>query len=180
VFGEVLGLRESDLDVENAILTIDQTLKQSGRHVVFGTPKTERSRRTVTLPAEVVDALRQLRRWRQEERLRQGARYHDYGLVFCLPDGRPMHANNIRRRDMYQRLVRLGLPRIRPHDLRHTHGTRPALAGVDARTIADRLGHSSPAFTMKTYVHGVPESQRRAAEVANTLLTLLRPSEVAK
>ncbi len=69
-FGELLGVRETDLDLENATLTIDQTLKRAGRNVAFGKPKTERSRRTVTLPAQVVDALRQLRRWKAEQKLR--------------------------------------------------------------------------------------------------------------
>jgi integrase len=179
-FGELLGLRENDLDLDDALLMIDQTLKRPGRQVVFGKPKTERSRRTVTLPSQVVESLRQLRRWKREERLRQGSRYHDYGLVFSLPNGKPLHANNIRRRDMYPRLERLGLPRIRPHDLRHTHGTRLALAGVDARTIADRLGHSSPSFTMQTYVHGVPESQRHAADIATKLLPNLGPSQAGR
>jgi integrase len=113
-----------------------------------------------------VDGLRQLRKWRKEQRLRLGPKYRDLegskalGLVFCLADGRPLHQNNIRERDHYPRLKRLGLPRIRLHDLRHAHGTRLIAAGVDARTVADRLGHSSPAFTMSVYVNGTNETQK--------------------
>jgi integrase len=175
-FGELLGARETDLDLEHGVVIVEQTLKRPGPQAAFGKPKTPRSRRAVTLPVEVVDALRQLRRWKIEQKLRLGPKFRDYGLVFCLPSGRPMHPNNIRRRDLYPRLERLGLPRIRPHDLRHTHGTQLIAAGVDHRTVADRLGHSSPAFTMSVYVHGVSESQRRAAETATTLLLPSRGS----
>ncbi len=176
-FGEVLGLRESDLDLDSGLVTLEQSLKRPGPHPVFGTLKTKRSRRTITLPIEVVDALRQLRKWKIEQKLRRGPKFREYGLVFCGPSGKPLHQNNIRYRDHYPRLERLKLPRIRLHDLRHGHATYLVHAGVDHRTVADRLGHSSPSFTMKTYVHGVSESQRRAAEIASTLLVLSRPSE---
>ncbi len=164
--GEALGLREIDLDLDAGVLFIRQTLKQSGR---VGKPKTERSRRTVTLPPEVVDALRKVRKWKVEQKLRLGPKFRDCGLIFCTPRGRPLHQNNIRRRDFYPRLDRLELPKVRLHDLRHGHGTDLIAAGVDPRTVADRLGHSSPAFTMSVYVHAVSESQRRAAAVASTL-----------
>jgi integrase len=140
----------------------------------------DRSRRTIPLPVEVVDALRQLRKWKVEQKLRRGPRFREYGLVFCGPSGKPLHANNIRYRDHYPRLKRLKLPRIRPHDLRHGHASHLVAAGVDHRTVADRLGHSSPSFTLATYVHGVSEAQRRAAEVASTLLALSRPKEGAQ
>lgn len=179
-FGELLGIRETDVDLEHGKLTVDQTLKRSGPQVAFGKPKTPQSRRTITLPAEVVDGLRQIRRWRIEQKLRLGPKFRDYGLVFCLPNGKPLHQNNIRQRDFYPRLLRLGLPRIRPHDLRHTHGTYLAAAGIDARTIADRLGHSSPAFTMSVYVHGVSEAQRRAAEVGSSLVARPKQSGTAQ
>lgn len=169
-FGELLGLRETDLDLDGGIVSLEQALKKPGPKAVFGGLKTARSRRTITLPAEVVDGLRQLRRWKAAQRLRQGPKYREYGLVFCDARGRPLHQNNIRYRDHYPRVERLKLPRIRPHDLRHTHGTLLVAAGVDYRTVADRLGHSSPAFTLSTYVHGVSESQKRAATVANELL----------
>jgi integrase len=85
-FGKLLGIRETDVDLEHGKLTVDQTLKRSGPQVAFGKPKTPQSRRTITLPAEVVDGLRQIRRWRIEQKLRLGPKFQDYGLVFCLPN----------------------------------------------------------------------------------------------
>jgi integrase len=178
-FGELLGLREVDLDLDHGVMTLEQSLKRPGPAPMFGRLKTERSRRPITLPSEVADALRSLRRWKIEQKLKCGPMFREYGLVFCGPSGAPLHQNNIRYRDHYPRLARLGLPRIRPHDLRHGHATYLIAQGVDPRTVADRLGHSSPSFTMQTYVHGVPESARRAAEIASTLLVPLESSEAA-
>ena len=62
--------------------------------------------------------------------------------------------------------------RIRFHDLRHMHVSLLNKAGMDARTIADRIGHTDAAFTLRRYAH-VFEEQRRAAAIP--LLELLSP-----
>lgn len=56
------------------------------------------------------------------------------------------------------------LPHIRFHDLRHMHVSLLNKAGVDARTIAERIGHTDPAFILKRYAH-VFEDQRKAAAI---------------
>ena len=55
------------------------------------------------------------------------------------------------------------MPRIRLHDLRHTHATLAMQAGVPIKVISERLGHESPAFTMKQYAHVLPTMQSEAA-----------------
>jgi integrase len=91
--------------------------------------------------------------------------------VFCGPRDRPLNPSNFRNRDHLPRLERLHLPRIRLHDLRHAHATYLVAAGVDHCTVADRLGHASPSFTLATYARAVAAAQERAAMTANDLLT---------
>src|SRR5439155_1349940 len=55
------------------------------------------------------------------------------------------------------------LPRIRLHDLRHTHATILLKAGIPVKVVSERLGHSSPAFTMAVYQHVLPGMQADAA-----------------
>src|SRR5271154_5506835 len=58
----------------------------------------------------------------------------------------------LRSSDAFKRLVtQSGLPRIRLHDLRHTHATLLLKAGVPIKVVSERLGHSTPGFTMATY-----------------------------
>ncbi len=57
------------------------------------------------------------------------------------------------------------MPRIRLHDLRHTHATLAMQAGVPIKVISERLGHESPAFTMKQYAHVLPTMQAEAASL---------------
>ena len=79
--------------------------------------------------------------------------------------------------DAFKRKVRSsGLPKIRLHDLRHTHATLLLKAGVPIKVVSERLGHSTPAFTMATYQHVLPGMQREAAETFASLLELLPDS----
>ena len=55
------------------------------------------------------------------------------------------------------------LPRIRLHDLRHTHATIGLRAGVPIKVMSERLGHSTPAFTMQQCAHVIPGMQAEAA-----------------
>jgi len=57
----------------------------------------------------------------------------------------------------------MDLPRIRLHDLRHTHATIALNAGIPPKVISERLGHESPAFTLKQYAHVIPGMQADAA-----------------
>ncbi len=83
-------------------------------------------------------------------------------LVFAREDGSPLHPDGFSQ--AFERAIaRTGLPRIRLHDLRHTHATIALRAGVPIKVIAERLGHESPAFTMKQYAHALPGMQAEAA-----------------
>ncbi len=175
--GELLAVRETDVDLAAGVLSVRRTLRRSGREPQIGRPKSEHGIRAVKLSEAALETIRAAIVWRKTQRLRLGPRYRDAGFLFCGPMGRPFNPSNLRNRDHYPRLVRLGLLRTRIHDLRHANGTHLTAAGVDARTMSDRLGHHSPGFTLKRYTHPNTPGQLRAAEIANTLLTR-RPSAV--
>jgi integrase len=92
-------------------------------------------------------------------------------LVFTTKYGGPIHPRNFDR-VWYKLMEDAKVRRIRFHDLRHMHVSLLNKVGMDARTIADRIGHTDPAFTIRRYAH-VFEEQRRAAAIP--LLELLSP-----
>ncbi len=96
--------------------------RETGTHR-FAPPKTERSRRTVPLPAPLVERLRLQRLRQREERLRAGDAWESErwaGLVFANATGGPLTGTEVTRR--FQRLLAAaGLPRMRFT----TSGTRP-------------------------------------------------------
>ncbi len=70
-------------------------------------------------------------------------------------NGEPIHPHTFSQ--AFERLIeKAGLRTIRLHDLRHTHATLALKAGVPVKVISERLGHESPAFTLKQYAHVIP------------------------
>src|SRR5262249_10805364 len=59
---------------------------------------------------------------------------------------------------------------LRFHDLRHTCATLLLLNGVDVKTVAARLGHSSPTITLQTYAHLLPEGEQKATKAIEGFL----------
>jgi hypothetical protein len=89
--------------------------------------------------------------------------------VFCWPDGRPLHPDNVT--GWFERHAKAaGLPRIRLHDVRHSYATAALAAGVPAKVISERLGHASVAFTLQVYGHVIPGMDAAAATTVADLI----------
>jgi integrase len=169
--GELLGLRWQDVDLTIGTVSIRQTFYRLGgskkenrrTQMLFKEPKSAKSRRAISLPPVVVTELRALRETVREGRRLLGPSYHDYDLVFAQPNGKPLHLNDVRRGDFRKILKQAGLPRIRFHDLRHCHATMLLRQGVNPKVVQERLGHSTPAFTLAVYSHVLPGMQEEAA-----------------
>lgn len=160
--GEVLGLRWGDVDLDAARIHVRQALVSVAYELVMSTPKNHRAR-VIDLDAGTVAQLREHQERQAAEKTEWGAGYDDHDLVFCKENGEPLHPQTYSQ--ALERLVaRCPLPRIRLHDLRHTHATIALSAGIPPKVISERLGHESPAFTLKQYAHVIPGMQAEAAE----------------
>jgi integrase len=160
--GEVLALRWRDVDLTLGRLSISQQVTTLGNRPVVSSPKTAKSRRLVALDPATVEALRGHRIAQAQERLLMGPAYRDEDLVFAWPDGRPIHPD-LFSQWFDRRLQAAGLPRIRLHDLRHTHATLALAAGIHPKVVSERLGHSTISITLDTYSHVSPGLQEEAA-----------------
>lgn len=160
--GEILGLRWSDIDLDQGSVSIQQQRVKGHGTVSYRPPKTAKGRRSVALDGVTVASLRKHRKTQLEQRLMLALPYRDEDVVFSYPDGRPIDPDGLSQR--FERHVReSGLPRIRFHDLRHTHATLALRAGVHPKVVQERLGHSSIAITLDTYSHAIPAMQADAA-----------------
>lgn len=164
--GEVLGLRWADVDLDNARIHVRRALVSVAYKLVMSTPKNHRPR-VVDLDPGTLEQLRLHHKRQIEERTEWGSDYEDGDLVFCKENGVPLHPQTYTQ--AFERLVgTANFPKIRLHDLRHTHATIALGAGVPTKVISERLGHESPAFTLKQYAHVIPGMQAEAAaQVAN-------------
>ena len=132
-------------------------------------PKTARGRRSVALDGNTVTALTEHRERQLLERALMGDGHLDGDLVFCQPDGAPLHPDGLS--DAFARHARdAKLMRIRLHDLRHTHATLALAAGVHPKVVSERLGHASITITLDTYSHAIPAMQETAASLVASLV----------
>jgi integrase len=161
---EALGLRWTDVDLDNGTLSVRRGLHRvGGRGLVYEEPKAERSRRTLALPEQLVAALRTHRATQLEERIAAGPLWEDNDLVFAQANGRPIE----RKSDWHswKALLReAGVREVRLHDGRHTAATLLLSEGVHPRVVMEVLGHAQMRTTTDTYSHVMPALGRDAAE----------------
>lgn len=169
--GEVLGLTWEDVDFRERVIHVRQASCQ--RRVgapQFRQPKTEKSRRSIDVSSTVTKVLREHRTEQLCWRLKAGSAWQDYNLVCSLEDGRPVNPPSLSS-SFRTVAARLGMS-ISFHGLRHTHASLLLKAGVPAKVVSERLGHSGIGLTMDTYSHVMPGMQRDAAERLERMLSL--------
>jgi len=168
--------RELDLPVGFAVI------RRLHGGLVLVEPKSEAGKRTVALPAPLVDALRAHRQVQLEERLKAGSMWEGHNLVFCQPNGRPIDP----RRDWgaWKALgAAAGVRASRVHDARHTAATLLLVQGVGPRVVMEIMGWSDQRMLLR-YQHVVDELRRDAAERVGSALwggmaTTVAPSGAA-
>jgi integrase len=152
--GELLGLKRCDVDLSRKLLVIRQTVIDVGGTCHVSKPKTNQGRRVVALDEETVRVIAAHMGCVNAE---------SDAWLFSNGVGTHLSPGAVTRR--FVQLSRdAGLPRIRLHDLRHTHATLALVAGVHPKIVSERLGHSTVAFTLDVYSHAIPHLQAEAAE----------------
>jgi integrase len=155
--------------------TIKASLSQTRTGVAIKATKTERAR-VVPLSVLAIDALRRQRVMQAREKLAAGGGYDDLGFVFTGPVGgmvKPMVLT-----DAFRDLARKAkLPLTSIHALRHTAATWMLAGGVDIRSAAGILGHSTPATTLGVYAHAIASAQSAAVETIDARLKSAREAK---
>lgn len=178
--GELLALKWSDV-TDAGVISINRTLTgtQDGAPL-FSDPKTQRSRRSFKLSTDAVVALKVQRDRQSFDRQALGEGYRDFGLIFATPLGTPLDSDNALKR-FRASLKAAGITyRYTFHSLRHTAATTMLAASISAKVVADRLGHSSPAFTLERYAHAVPALDEDAADRLQDVIRNARRQDVQR
>lgn len=158
--GELAALKWSDVDLDDATVTIHSSLSQTRNGVTVKSTKTEHVR-IVPLSRLGIRSLRAQRAAQAQEKLRAGAAYDDSGFVFANPLGG--HLIPVSISNAFNRIARdAKISTTRLHDLRHTTATWLITEGVDIRTVGAVLGHTAASTTLNTYSHAVANAQAAA------------------
>jgi integrase len=160
---EVAALRWQHLDLEVGVISVVRAaVEHSGQVHEKELPKSSTSRRAIELDAFDVDVLRDHADRQAMERRSAGDAWREHDLVFSSAIGGRLYPPDLTR-SFHDLTDRAGLPRIRLHDLRHTHATLLLKSGEMAKVVTERLGHSTTAYTQDAYQHVLPGMQRAAA-----------------
>lgn len=165
--GEILGIRWKDIDFESQTIFVRQTLTQNAE--IKAGAKNEASVRSIHIPSKLVDELRTHSKQILEEKLLLGSSYRDLNLVICTKGGNPMIPRNFRK-EFYNLTEKIGLPKIRFHDLRHTHATILIQQNVNVKLISERLGHADIETTLNTYSHVLPDMQKSVSDKLDIII----------
>ena len=166
--GEVLAVKWSGLDLDSGTVNIRESLSEPRSGLAFKCPKNGKTR-TILIGSELVAILRTHKTKQAEEQLFLGDAYRKSDLVFARPDGSPVTPWNFAA--AFKDLVaRAGVTRITLHDLRDTHASLLAKAGVPFEVISNRLGHSCISITVDRYLTVYQDRDAAAAAAFDRLV----------
>lgn len=169
--GELLGLEWKDIHFETSTIHICRnSIYLPGKGIFTETPKTQKSIRTIKLPVESMEMLRQYHTWQLKERLRLGDQWQDCDRLFTKWNGTPMHPSTVT--GWFSSFAkRAKLPDgISIHSLRHTNATLLIAAGTNIRTVSARLGHAQTSTTTDIYAHAIQSADAAAAETIGSIV----------
>ena len=177
--GELVGLRWSDIDLDRGTISVRRSMVRiGGQGFVETEPKTAKGRRLISITDAAILMLKKLRANEAERRLTAGPAWQENDLVFTSALGAPVDPDTLSHA-FSDAIKDLGLPKVRLHDLRHSHATLMLSAGVHPKIVQERLGHANIAITLDTYSHIIPGLQETAAKTFDGLMAAARRAPVS-
>ena len=168
--GEIVGLQWGDIDLDAAVLRVERAVEETKAGLRVKPPKTRHGRRTISLPAQTIDALRSHRKAQLEVRIALGLGRQEPGSwVFCSLNGDLLSPDNLSR-DWRRAVKARALPPVSFHALRHSHASALIAGGMDVVAVSRRLGHGSPNVTLTTYAHLFKRADHSAASAIEAAL----------
>lgn len=186
--GELSGLEWSDIDLDNGILKIHQSLQYiPGEGIFSKSPKNESSNRLISLPKTVINLIREYKVWQNGEKAKLDNLWHkEYDNIFTTRDGKPIYPGTISK--WFNKFIKQHnekimndetiakedkpnylLANVNFHGLRHTSASILINQGLDVTTVSKRLGHARTSTTTDIYSHSLQKSDMEAANKLENL-----------
>jgi len=164
--GEALALAWSDIDLKKGIISISKTLN---RYQETNTPKSKAGLREIDIDKATVSLLKQYKKRQQVQSWKLG---RSESIVFTPFTTKYAYACLLRKR-LQGHFKAASVPDISFHGFRHTHATIMLYAGIEAKDLQYRLGHSNISMTLNTYVHATKEGAKKAVSIFEAAISNL-------
>lgn len=167
----MVGLRWSDIDLDNRILTVNRTMeyRHSTKEWRVGEPESKSGYRTIPLTDEAVEILKLQK---QKNRGFKVIPMEWTDIVFVCKKGTPVK-NSTYDTMLFKLCDKAGIERFSMHVLRHTFATRCIEAGIKPKTLQTILGHSNIRITMNLYVHTTEEQKHKEIDLIADVLKVI-------
>ena len=167
--GELYGLEWKDIDFKNRVLHIKRSLQYVNHEIITKDPKTEKSRREVSMDGYSINLLQEYKKWQDMKRIEAGQFWNETDLLFTRPDGTPIHPDTLG--DWWNKFQeRHGFTHHTLHSLRHTSASLLIANDTDVATVSGRLGHANANTTLKIYTHQFKTRDAAAAAMMGNLV----------
>lgn len=164
--GEALALEWSDIDLDSGTISVTKTLN---RYQETNTPKSKSGLRDIEIDKATVLLLKQYKKRQQAHAWTLG---RSVDIVFNPFTTKYAYACLLRKK-LQKHFKAAGVPDISFHGFRHTHATIMLYAGIEAKDLQYRLGHSNIAMTLNTYVHATREGAKKAVSIFEAAISNL-------
>ena len=175
---EICGLQWEDVDFDNKVIHINHNLitSSSRKNYTLDTPKTKGSKRDIFIDDMVISILKKQRISQKENQLKYGELYIKNDLVFTKENGHFL-SNHLLADWVTYISKKTDIP-FSMHSFRHTHATILLEAGVSAKDIQTRLGHSDISTTLNIYVKSTELNQKNAAKTFENYVQKIKTSDI--
>lgn len=175
--GEVLGLSQKNVDIENRVIKIRQILTKAKifnkdgtykRVLRISTPKSKKSIRTIPMIEDAVQIIEQHIENQKELFKKNNKEWNKNSLLFLNNNLNLWDSKNFRT--AWERFLRrIGLPKYKYHILRHTGASLLFRAGARLEEVQEIMGHEDSEITRKIYLHFHPDDKRESMNKLNYL-----------
>lgn len=176
--GELLALQWNDINFETDVIQVSKSITAVNGEFICKSPKTKTSQRTISIPHFLSERLMHLRDAQNDLRIELEDLWQGDNWIFTQDNGKMMNYSTPYQA-LQDTIARYNqnkppeqqLPRIPFHGLRHTSATLLIANHQDLKTVSTRLGHAQASTTMNIYAHALQESDRKAADILEAILS---------
>ena len=166
---ELAGLEWKDINLEAGTMSIVRsTIYVPGKGKITKEPKTETSKRTLTMPDMLVDILQDYKAWYMYRKEALGDNWLKSDRLMLNDEGE-LYDPSVFGDWLDKMLKKAGLEHVTLHSLRHTNITLQLIAGVDLKTVSARAGHARASTTTDIYSHYLMAGDKHASDTINEI-----------
>lgn len=167
---EIAALKIQDFDFKRNILHVSRAVVYGRGKDVEKETKTESGKRSIVIPAGVSEAIHKVKKYKMKCRTNCQGTYYESDYLYVNENGKLLHVSTVTNRWLKWLNKHPEVKKISFHALRHTYCSLMLTYGIDARTLADLMGHSSASISLNVYSHSYMETKQSYVNTLNDAL----------